>query len=308
MPDAFSLPPGFGFRRLSPLEVRERAGLAAAPMNALLVFELPRRTPIHREFRYVLSADIGDGLGQDRSVGTVTRMGTLEEPAEEVAQYVSDSLPPSQFAYILDAIGHLYADHDGVEALAAIECNNHGLSTQDTLQLHLGYGQFYRWEYYDMADPARRYSTKIGWVTTPRTRPLLLDKYYAALTTLDPVTNYPDYIVNSPWTIEELADFQTEGALWEAEAAKGAHDDCILAGAIGNYVAWRLAGGEQEPLGDRRRRRHEERLARQADAARRSQQRDFRNTAITTAEMDAGIGLGLVDDDDYDELALLGEP
>lgn len=306
MADSFTLPPGFGFRRLTLVELTERTGLASAPMNTLLLFEPPRDRRRHREYRYVMSADIGDGLGQDRSVCTVTRCGTLEESAEEVAQYVTDRLPPSQFAYIMDAIGHLYLDRDGVEALAAIECNNHGLSTQDTLQLHLGYTQFYRWEYYDAADQAKRFSNKIGWVTTPRTRPLLLDKYYAALTTLDPVTNYPDYIVNSPWTIDELADFQTEGALWEAEAAKGAHDDCIMAGAIGNYAAWRLAGGELEPVGDRRRRRHEEQLARQLDAIKKGAGRDFRNTAMTVAEIDAGLGMGLTDDDDFDELNLLG--
>lgn len=270
-------------------------------MDALLIFEPPRRRPHFREFRYVLSADIGDGLGQDRSVACVTRVGTIEEPAEEVAQLVSDSVSPSQFAYLLDAIGHLYADHEGIEALAAIECNNHGLSTQDMLQLHLGYTQFYRWEYYDAANPSERYSKKIGWVTTPRTRPILLDKFHAALTTLDPVTGKPDYIVNSPWTIEELADFQTETILAEAEAARGAHDDCILAAAIGNYAAWRLAGGEQEPLGDRRRRKHEEAAARLAHAAKAGQRRDFRNTAVTAAEIAAGIG------EDFDDMDLLSE-
>ncbi len=290
MADAFTLPAGYGFRRLSALELGERTDLLLpAPLDVLLIFEPPRLKPRYREFRYVLSCDIGDGLGQDRSVATVTRVGTLDDPAEEVAQYVSDSVPPSQFAYLADAIGHLYPDHDGVEAMAAIECNNHGLSVQDTLQLHLGYGHFYTWEYYDAADPAKRRSRRIGWFTTPRTRPLLLDKYYAALTTLDPVTGNPDYIVNSPWTIGELADFQTEGALWEAGAAAGAHDDCILAGAIGNYVAWRQAGGELEPLGDRRRRKHEEQAQRALDAAKQHAQRDYRNTDCTAEEVAAGL-------------------
>ena len=45
-----------------------------------------------------------------------------------------------------DAIGRYYADADQVEAMAAIETNNHGLATQDTLQLHLGYGHFYVWD------------------------------------------------------------------------------------------------------------------------------------------------------------------
>lgn len=297
--DSFSLPPGFGFRRLAAAELTDRDDrLLPAPMDLLLIFEPPRSRPISREYRYVISADIGDGLGQDRSVATVTRIGTIEEPAEEVAQLVSDSTPPSQFAFLLDAIGHLYADHEGIEALAAIECNNHGLSTQDTLQLHLGYTQFYRWEYYDAADPGKRFSTKIGWQTTPRTRPLLLDRFYAAVTTLDPISEKPDYTVNSPWTQQELADFQTEGALWEAEAAKGAHDDCVIAAAIGNYVGWRLSGGEQEPLSERRRRRSEEVAARAADAAALGSRRDYRNTAVTAEELGDGLG------EDYDDMSL----
>jgi hypothetical protein len=296
--DAFSLPAGFGFRAIPRAELALRSdALLPAPMDALLVFEPPRSRPRARHFRYILGVDVGDGLGQDRSVCSVTRVGTIEEPAEEVAQYITDSVPPSQFAFLVDAIGHLYTDDEGREACAAIECNNHGLSVQDTLQLHLGYTHFYTWEYYDAKDPARRRSTKIGWVTTPRTRPLLLDKFYAALTTLDPVTGKPDYILNSPWTIGELADFQTETYLGEAEAAAGAHDDCILSNAIANYVAWRQAGGEQEPLGERRRRRHEEAAARVADAALRSKARDYRNTAITADEMSAGIGLALEDDE-----------
>ena len=297
--DAFTLPAGYGFRRIPSVELSERTDvLLPAPMDVLLLFEPPRSRPRYRQFSYILGVDVGDGLGQDRSVCTVTRVGTLDESAEEVAQYVSDSTSPSQFAYLVDAIGHLYPDPDGIEAMAAIECNNHGLSVQDTLQLHLGYGHFYTWEYYDSADPAKRKSRKIGWVTTPRTRPLLLDKYYAAITTLDPVTGNPDYIVNSPWTIAELADFQTEGALWEAEAAAGAHDDCILAGAISNYVAWRAAGGEQEPLGDRRRRKHEEEAQRVAHAATQGVlKRDYRNTAVTADEVADGLG------EDYDEMA-----
>lgn len=300
-PDSFTLPSGFGFRRLSSVELTERtSSLLVAPMDALLIFEPPRARPQHREFRYVMSADIGDGLGQDRSVCTITRLATLEEPAEEVAQYVSDTLTPSGFAYILDAVGHLYKDQDGIEALAAIECNNHGLATQDTLQLHLGYSQFFVWEYYNAADPSRRRSSKIGWYTTVQSRPLLLSHFYAAVTTLDPVTQNPDYILNSPHTIAELADFQTEGALADAEAAKGAHDDCVMAAAIGNYVGWKLAGGEREPLGDRRRRRHEEEAAREADAATRSLRRDYRNTACTVEEMDLSLG------GDYDESDLWG--
>lgn len=303
--DSFTLPAGYGFRRLAAVELAERTdALLPAPMDALLIFEPPRSRPRFREFDYILGVDVGDGLGQDRSVCTVTRVGTLDEPAEEVAQYVTDSIPPSQFAFIVEAIGQFYRSSDDLEALAAIEINNHGLSVQDTLQLHLGYGRFYVWEVYDAADPAKRRTKKIGWYTTPRTRPILLDKFYAALTTLDPVTGKPDYIVNSPWTIAELPDLQTETILGEAEAAAGAHDDCIFANAVANYVGWRLAGGEQEPLGERRRRKHEEQALREAQAVEAGRGRDYRNTALTAEE--AGALVGGEDDGAFDELALWG--
>jgi hypothetical protein len=76
-----------------------------------------------------------------------------------------------------------------------------------------------------------------------------------------------------------MRDFQTEGALWEAEAARGAHEDCIIAAGIAHYVCWRLQGGETEPLADRRRRRKEEALrrARQGNVA----PPDYRNSDTT---------------------------
>src|SRR5688500_8664773 len=102
MADAFSLPAGFGFRRLTAVELSERQDLLLpALMDVLLIFEPPRSRPRHREFQYLLGVDVGDGLEQDRSVCCVTRVGTLDEPEEEVAQFVSDSLAPSAFAYIV---------------------------------------------------------------------------------------------------------------------------------------------------------------------------------------------------------------
>lgn len=300
--DAFILPPGFGFVRTSREDLATRLSL----FNTLLIWEKPR---VRGSRQYVLGIDVGDGLGKDRSVIDVIRVGTLTEPEEEVAQFVSDTISPSALAYYADAIGHLYCDQDGYEAMAAIETNNHGLSTQDTLQLHLGYGHFYRWEYYDQADPSKRWSQKIGWVTTPRTRPILLDKFYAAVTAVHPVTKQADLILNSPYTIEELRDFQTETGLWEACAAVGAFDDCIMASAIGHYAAWRLAGGEHEPLSDRRARH----LMAEAERARfgvgLGVKRDYRNTPVTTEEMPHGELAGHTDargqaEDEWEEAIL----
>jgi len=294
------LPAGMGFRRPSSHELRERGHL----LDCCVIWEPPRRVG---QRRYVIGVDVSDGLGlgpddpkHDRSVIQVMRAGTIEQPAEQVAEYVTNTVAPVDLAYRVQALGDYYRDADGVEALVAIENNNHGLSTQDTLQLHLGYTHFYRWEYYDAADPSARYSTKIGWVTNARTRPILLDKFRTALTTRDEVTGLPDLVTHSALLHNELQDFQTDGALWEAEAARGAHDDALMAMAIAYYVGWRLQGGETAPLEDRRRRRSEQ-SARLLAAAQPGPKPDWRNTPSTTAEVEKYGGSHTDEDGDLDE-------
>jgi len=271
------VPPGYGFRRL------DKTALAALPnlrQGVLAIWEYPR---VRGARRYILGVDVSDGLGQDYSVIDVVRQPTIEEPAEQVAQYVTNVLDPKGLAFVCDAVGRYYADSDGIEALAAIETNNHGLATQDTLQLHLGYGHFYVWEYADAASPERRYSTRIGWLTSPRTRPLLLASYYGAVTSFDPVSSQPDLVLNSPITRGELRHFITASTIGEAEAARGQHDDCVMASAIGYYVAWRMAGGEVEPVAERRRRK----VAFDALAAEKQIVRpDYRNSPATITEAD----------------------
>lgn len=270
------VPPGYGFRRLPAPELAE---LPSLRHSVLAIIEYPR---VRGERKYVLGVDVGDGLGQDYSVISVIRQPTMDEPAEEVAQYVSNTVRPSHLAFVCDAIGRYYVDGEGLEALAAIELNNHGATVQDLLQLHLGYSNFYVWEVVDAADPKARYTRRIGWATTSRTRPILLEKFHDAVTTLDPLTQLPDFRLHSPITRGELRHFVTQGLLGEAEHAAGQHDDAIFASAIGFYVAHRLAGGEQEPIAERRRRRQELRMV----AAQQGRVRDWRNTAVTADEAD----------------------
>jgi hypothetical protein len=191
-------------------------------------------------------------------------------------------------------LGMYYRDHDDVEAMVAVETNSHGLTTQDTLQLHLGYTHFYTWEVLDAADAARRFTSKVGWYTTPRTRSALLTKLRDAICTVDKVTGLPDLITHSPYLHDEFKDFQTEGAVWEAAASRGAHDDRVMALAIAYYVSFRRQAGEIEPLDDRRRRRSEQQALLAEVAARGESRPDWRNTPTMAEE----IGGGIADDDD----------
>jgi hypothetical protein len=271
------VPPGYGFRRVPPAQLKSLPNLR---QGVLAIWEYPR---IRGSRRYVMSVDVSDGLGLDYSVIDIIRQPTIEEPAEQVAQYCTNLLDPKGLAFVCDAIGRYYSDPDGVEALAAIETNNHGLATQDTLQLHLGYSHFYVWEYADAASPERRYSTRIGWMTSPRTRPLLIASFHGAVTNFDPIGEIPELILNSPITRGELRHFVTPGTIGEAEAASGQHDDAVMAAAIGYYVAWRMAGGEVEPIAERRRRKAAlDRLNRDRHQPR----PDFRNGAFTAEETD----------------------
>jgi len=276
---SYQVPPGYGFRRVGQEELSE---LTSLRQTVLCIWEYPR---VRGRRRYILGVDVGDGLGQDYSIVSVIREPTIEEPAEEVAQFVSNTIKPSHLAFVTDAIGRLYHDEDGIEACAAIELNNHGATVQDLLQLHLGYTNFYVWEVVDAANQESRFTKRIGWTTTQRTRPILLENFHDAVTTIDPISGLPDFRVNSKITRTEMRFFVTEGLLGEAEHAKGQHDDAIFGSAIGYYVAHRLAGGESEPIAERRRRRETLKAQRQAKSL---DTRDYRNSETSADDADTG--------------------
>ena len=292
------VPAGYGFRRLTQQETRD---LPSLRQTVFSIYEYPR---LRGRRRYILGVDVGDGLGLDYSIVSVVREPSIEEPAEEVAQFVSNTVRPSQLAFIVDAIGHFYCDEDGIEACAAIELNNHGITVQDLLQLHLQYSNFYVWEVVDAADASSRFTKRIGWQTTTRTRPILLEKFHDAVTTFDPIAAsetppkyLADFRLNSPITRQELGHFVTEGLLGEAEHAKGQHDDAIFGAAIGYYVAYRLSGGESEPIAERRRRRSE----RAAISQQSGERPDWRNSPASATAMQQGEDDG---DDDPDSSAV----
>lgn len=272
------LPDGYGFRALRTEELRRRVAEHGQKglLDLLQIFEAPRKRGPRR---YILAADVAEGVGLDRSVCDVIRCPTVMEPAEQVAQFITDSRDPASFAYVMDALGRWYTDEDGVEAMAAPETNvGPGGVTLNTLQLHLGYGHLYIWEYLDAADPAKRYTRKAGWWTNTRTRPALLGKLYGALTTIDPITNQPDFIIHSEWTLTDLQNFVSleTGRLEDGEAMRGFYDDCVMSAGIGIYVAWQKAGGERTPIEELRRARAAEQALLKSHAE--QKQRDWRNS------------------------------
>lgn len=275
--------PGFGCRVLNLGEIRELEDL----YGYILIWEAPRSNHF-----YVLSCDVADGLGLDRSVIDITRVGTVREPDEQVAQYVSPEIDVIDLAGVVDTMGRLYKGADEQPALVAIETNNHGLVTQSELQRFYGYDNLYVWEIEEAKDPTHRQSARLGWQTTKRSRPKIISRYVKRVRTVD-ANGVPDYRINSPFTLAELRDFQTLGTLGEAEAdptAEDAHDDCIMCGAIGLHICQSLQFETGETMADKRRRKVEEEARRVHQASLTGIRRDFRNTDVTWEEMKGYAG------------------
>jgi len=288
--DPLKIPPGWGFRRPSLAELDDLPSL----LHTFQVWEYPQWG-----HRYLLGIDPSEGLGQDRAVIDVLRLPTIDLPAEQVAQFISTRTSQRDIAFIADAIGRLYRDRvTGLEAMACVETNR-GDAVQELLDLHLGYRHFYQREYTDAFDPSTRLQNKKGWYTDRKNRPAMLQFLLDAVTTYDPLTGAPDLKVNSPFTLKDMGDFNTSsGLIADAEAAPGQHDDCVIALAIANFVAYRLLGGEREPLAELRRRKRQE----QSLIAKRGGERpDWRNLPYSEEEVAAQMGLLPADQSDLSD-------
>lgn len=272
-----SIPPGYGMRALKPEERRQKIaelGVDVMVTNHLMVWEPPRS----RFHRYVVAVDVAGGTGLDDSVIDVTRVGTIKEPDEQVAQWVSGDMDTSDLAYVVDAVGRFYSGSDGQSALVAVECNGLGISTQQELIKHVGYQNLFIWEYFD-AMPGKEQTTRFGWWTSNRSRPIMLANFVHAIKSVDPYTGLPDYRINSPLTIAQLADFISPGPLWMAAAADGAKDDAVMAPAIGVQVARTLTAQGRETVHDQRRRL-------QAEVVRVEAKQDLLNRKISPQNSD----------------------
>ena len=171
-----------------------------------------------------------------------------------------------------------------------MEVNNHGQATHSELERHCGYSHFYVRQEEDAAPGTNRYLRKVGWLTTARTRPIMITRLVKAIKTVDPVTGIPDFIVNSPFTLAEMADFRVAPgeSIGDASAASGGHDDALLAAAIGIQVAQTLHFEQREPLADTRRRLILERARSSQEATRHEQHRDYINCDATVDEVTRG--------------------
>lgn len=251
----------------------------------LCIYEFPEPAA-----RYVIGVDTGKGVGADRSVIEVIRVGDHERPTEQVAEYATDFLSPIDFAEVASAVGRLYGGIEG-EALAVVECNSAGGGDEVLFDMRSrwGYSNVFIWKVFDKAKVV--VSQKLGWWTTPHNRRRLVVRGIHAF-------HNGDLIVHSPHVLSEFADFRPE--LHDAEklsAEAGKHDDRVMALFMAYWGAHdeeRIGG---EDVARERRLLTRAGKVRQTERALGAPRRDFQNTPVSVEQVNAAIDEMIFNDD-----------
>lgn len=164
-----------------------------------------------KDMMYTVGGDVAEGLiTGDFSVGVV-----LDSELNVCAKW-KGHIDPDLFGKELVKLATLYN-----EAYLAVENNNHGLTTLKSI-LHCDYYNIFYSKQHDRVNDIL--TKKIGWSTTSKTKPPLIDKLaefvrekFFGLWDLEIVMELYSYVIDE------------QG---KTNAQEGKHDDCVIALAI----------------------------------------------------------------------------
>src|SRR5690242_16114480 len=100
----------------------------------LIMWDAPERSA-----NYAIGVDVAEGVGRDRSVIEVVRIGDIKRPDEQVAEFASDYHDPIDLAPVVAELGRFYSGADGLEAIVIVEANGLGDGVILALNTHLEY-------------------------------------------------------------------------------------------------------------------------------------------------------------------------
>ena len=170
--------------------------------------------------RYAMGGDVAEGLEH----GDFSCLDVVDEKGLQVAQW-HGHVAPDQLGEIANFIGRRYN-----KALVGIERNNHGLTTLTKLK-DLGYPNIFIQE-----DLERRHGQKetkrMGWLTTSKSKPLIIDHLAALLRDGDAGIACKD-------TVDEMQSYiiDEKGAF---NARSGGFDDRVMSYAIAQEMVKHL--------------------------------------------------------------------
>ncbi len=160
--------------------------------------------------KYYIGVDTGEGMAQDYSAIQV-----LSAEGIQVAEFKSNKIKPFQFAELVNDIGIYYN-----RALLVIEKASAGHTIVDKLKNDYKYSNLYKYKEYDARGMAKK---KVGFVTNPKTKPLMINEYVELFET-------NQIVINSKDLLSEMKMFQFKDG--KMEASSGKHDDLVMAFAM----------------------------------------------------------------------------
>jgi len=161
---------------------------------------------------YVIGADVAEGIEEDYSVATV-----MDRKSHQTVARFRGDMEPSDFGEYLALLGRWYNG-----ALIGAEINNHGLTTVQRLR-DVGYENLYRREM-GIDERYEEYTSKLGWRTDVRTKPLMIDGLSEAIST-DQIVDYDKIFIRECMTYIRDPRGRTN-------AQEGQHDDTVISTAI----------------------------------------------------------------------------
>lgn len=172
----------------------------------LSLFELPVRG-----HKYSIGVDASEGLGgnNDNSAISVFDCSTFKE----VAHFKNNKIAPHKFAELVYQMALFYN-----YAFLVIEKASAGIVVLDKLRHDWNYQNIYKSKQFDERGNQKK---KIGFVTTDKTRPLLINGFRESF-------EEGEILVNSKDVLKEMLTFQVD-VNGKAQHMKGAHDDSLFA-------------------------------------------------------------------------------
>jgi hypothetical protein len=194
----------------------------------------PTDRSVFSQRQVVVSADPATGVGGDAAVAYA--LAPTDTGGVEVLGYIADNrLEPTAFADLLDLFGRFFTNDGDTAALIACEYQpsggGGGMTVVGRLR-DLSYPQLYR--YVQPMARGRRVLDYYGFPLTRSTRPLIIN-HLAELLVPDEATGEIGLIGMPAVLRDELGSFviRADGSV---AADVGAHDDHVMAVAIGAYV------------------------------------------------------------------------
>lgn len=201
------------------------------PLKKLLVYEHPQAGS-----SYSIGVDAGQGVGGDRTVISVTKVGSDSFPDVQVAEWASDDIDNVAIYAWAMAIAAYYATAGGEDdkppKFVIEQRRRYGDSCYHALKLH-GFRNHHKWREYDKVTlkPKPTAHAREGFFTNAWSRPMLLGYFKAAV-------DNGWYTVNSKWLLAEIEGFEqrftTEGKT-RMDHQAGKHDDRIFAAAMSYF-------------------------------------------------------------------------